>query len=223
MSFIGKKTFVISVVVLVFIAGAGAYIFLGLGGEEDFYEEFGGVEERIKIELPADLELAAKPEPAEGTEPAAPAVMEVTPPEPAAKVESKPKPATPTPEAVAKVEPVIKAVPPPVKPTPVKPKPKPKVATRTTKSLPNPYAINVASFRTRAEAERFKAKLIAGGYNTYVTEFVKDGILWFRVRVGFYPNKEYATSEAWVIAQKFKRSGGWVVRPATSEVLKHTK
>ena len=54
------------------------------------------------------------------------------------------------------------------------------------------WAVNVVSVRSKSDASNFIDKLKSGAYNTYLTEFDKDSTHWYRVRIGFFPDKQKA-------------------------------
>jgi len=84
-----------------------------------------------------------------------------------------------------------------------------------------PWAIHVASFNAEKYAERLERAIDRVGYNAYVTTFVKDGVKWHRVRVGFFSTKEDANATSAIISKRFKQPGAWLVRPPKEEVEKH--
>ncbi len=87
-----------------------------------------------------------------------------------------------------------------------------------------PWAVNVASFTHGNDAEKLRKLLISLGYNAYMTKFVKDGTLFYRIRVGFYPSREEASAVGRKIAAKYRYVGTpWVVKPGRAEVAAHNK
>ena len=87
-----------------------------------------------------------------------------------------------------------------------------------------PWAINLASFSKASAAKNLAAKLKSSGYNSYTTEFEKDGQVWHRVRIGFYKSREEAMKIASTLSKKkLVRSKPWIVKPQTDEVIKHTR
>lgn len=80
------------------------------------------------------------------------------------------------------------------------------------------WALNVASFSNLFEAKRLRGELKASGYNSYITEFTKDSVRWYRVRVGFYPTRANAENVGKKIKQRFKVQTPWVVKPPKEEV-----
>jgi cell division septation protein DedD len=80
------------------------------------------------------------------------------------------------------------------------------------------WALNVASFSGLPEAKKLRGELKALGYNSYITEFTKDSVRWYRVRVGFYPTRTNAENVGKKIKQRFKVQTPWVVKPPKEEV-----
>jgi len=92
-----------------------------------------------------------------------------------------------------------------------------KVASKTTHSR-GTWALNVASFSNLPDAKKLRERLKTSGYNSYITEFTKDSVRWYRVRVGFYATRPQAESIGKRIKQKFRVQTPWVVRPPKEEV-----
>jgi len=87
-----------------------------------------------------------------------------------------------------------------------------------------PWAVNVASFTHGEDAAKLRKTLVSLGYNAYMTRFVKDGTLFYRIRVGFYPTRGEAEAIGRKIASKYRYVGTpWVVRPGRTEVASHSK
>ncbi len=97
--------------------------------------------------------------------------------------------------------------PPPVKKpkqAPVKETDKPKNIKPTKKSTPpvakidraseskNMLTIQVAAFRTMDEAKVLRNRLQRKNRNAYIVRFIKDGVTWYRVRVGVYKTSSAA-------------------------------
>lgn len=80
------------------------------------------------------------------------------------------------------------------------------------------WALNVASFSNLPEAKKLRGELKTLGYNSYITEFTKDSVRWYRVRVGFYPTRANAENIGKKIKQRFKVQTPWVVKPPKEEV-----
>ncbi|MBI5587168.1 MAG: SPOR domain-containing protein [Deltaproteobacteria bacterium] len=79
------------------------------------------------------------------------------------------------------------------------------------------WALNVASFSNLPDAKNLRGRLKSAGYNSYITEFTKDSIRWYRVRVGFYQTRGDAVNIGKKIKQKFRVQTPWVVKPPKEE------
>lgn len=98
------------------------------------------------------------------------------------------------------------------------PKPKAvKVKKASSPTAGKPWAINVASFPDVKEAQKLKISLEYAGYKSYITEFTKEDVKWFRVRVGFYRTKDDAAKAGNAIRAKFRVDTPWIVKPAKGE------
>ncbi|MBI5453882.1 MAG: SPOR domain-containing protein [Deltaproteobacteria bacterium] len=86
-----------------------------------------------------------------------------------------------------------------------------------------PYAVNVASFPSMREAQSLLKSLKASGYTAYTTEFTKDGVKWYRVRVGFYKSREEASKVGDKLEAKYNIQSPWIVKPAREEAAGHIK
>jgi len=83
------------------------------------------------------------------------------------------------------------------------------------------WAINVISTGSEYEAGELAKKMKSAGYNAYVTRFQsKEGSIWFRLRVGFFPSRSEAKLAASKISKKFGIKDSWVVKPGSNEVKK---
>jgi len=92
------------------------------------------------------------------------------------------------------------------------------------KTLRRSWVVNVASFTRTSDAERLKKRLSKAGYSAYITKFSKGGILYYRVRVGFYLTADKARRSGRVIASDFRNVGSpWVAKPGMDEILNHSK
>lgn len=80
---------------------------------------------------------------------------------------------------------------------------------RTVSVSSKPYAVQVASFKTRSDAEHMKATLILKGFNVNVVPVVHAQGSWFRVVVGPYPNRDLA-QKAQMLLAKTERLRGMV-------------
>lgn len=218
--FIQNRGFLGSFAVSIGLGVALLLAFGGCGGSD----EPEVVSKRARIEIPADL-VPGRPEPGVPTEPATEAakakpmgaalptpVTETAKPEsqaPGTKTTTVRAPEPPKPTATAKAEPV---------PTPVKKTSKPSVKTSTSGA----WAINVASFTDRKNATDLEAGLEVAGYNPYITEFMKDGRKWYRVRVGFFRTRDEAVTTGGRIKSRFNVGSAWVVRPSAEEIEAHS-
>ncbi len=205
------------ILLILVILGGGAFLvtsFLG-GGEPAEVSTVVSVIKPIPGRKPPakTAKVPAKPAAVKPGAPDKAPGKVATKPEPA--VEKKPTPAKPAPVKVAAVKP---------KPKPTASKPAPtKTTTTKVSAAAKPWAIHVASFNTSTAAKSFEKRLDRGGYNAYVTHFKKDGVDWYRVRVGFYSTREKARKNGVVIEKKYDKSGLWIVKPAKSEVARHSR
>ncbi len=178
--------------------------------------------EEKPIGLPPVVAKKAKITPpdevAKGT-PSAPAPAAVAP----APVEKKPAVREAKTPAMDEKKPAIR-VEAPAKPETAK-------ATETAKAKPSAvkkrakrWAVHVASLSYENEARHFASKLKKAGYNAYVTEFTKDGVVWYRVRAGFYSSRNEAQGAAKKIEGKFKvKTRSWIVLAPKGEVSKYAR
>lgn len=95
---------------------------------------------------------------------------------------------------------------------------KPRQAVASRSPARGDWALNVASFSSLPEAKKLRGELKKQGYNSYITEFTKDSVRWYRVRVGFYPTRANAENIGKKIKQRFKVQTPWVVKPPKEEV-----
>lgn len=86
-----------------------------------------------------------------------------------------------------------------------------------------PWAVGLASFKTLGEAQSVTASIKAMRHNAYITETVKDGRKWYRVRVGFYSTREEAEKIGATLSARFGFQSIWVVKPARDEAKAHFK
>jgi len=105
------------------------------------------------------------------------------------------------------------------------PKPVKRVKKRTAlKTLNNPWVVNIASYSRISDAEKLKRKLSGAGYNAYISKFRHGGILYYRVRVGFYPTRDSARKAGQKIASRFRYiDSPWVAKPEMDEIIAHSK
>lgn len=83
----------------------------------------------------------------------------------------------------------------------------------------NLWAVNVVSVRSKSDAGNFIDKLKNGSYKAYITEFDKDNTHWYRVRIGFFPDKQKAEMTGRDILKKYQFKKYWVVKPSNREIL----
>jgi len=195
-------------VLLVLVIAGGAVFIAFLAGTGQSPPEMEMVIARtapIPGAVPESPEAAAKGE-GMGREPAAAGIKK----EPVDRVGQRPVAA-----------PVAK---PAVKTAVKKPEPRPAQGA-TAKKTPSlkPWAVNVASFTSEPSARALKKRLDEAGYNSYVTMFVKDGVTWYRVRVGFYSTRDEAVKTGSTISGKFDKPGVWPVAPQEGEVARYSK
>ena len=119
-------------------------------------------------------------------------------------------PATKTePPAAAKPATIEKSEKPVLKEQPTVVAPKPEVVSKAapvSNATKAEYSVQVAAYKTKADAEKLAASLKTRGYEARV-DVSPD---WFRVRVGRYPNEKAA--EAQLREMKTRQMSGFVVR-----------
>lgn len=86
-----------------------------------------------------------------------------------------------------------------------------------------PWVVGLASFKTLGEAQEVTGSLKALHHNAYITETVKDGRKWYRVRVGFYETREDAEKVGQSLSARFGLKNLWVVKPSKDEARAHFK
>lgn len=86
-----------------------------------------------------------------------------------------------------------------------------------------PWAVGLASFKTLDEAQSVAGSIKAQHHNAYITETVKDGRKWYRVRVGFYATREEAEKVGKSLSARYGFHNIWVVKPAKDETKAHFK
>lgn len=102
--------------------------------------------------------------------------------------------------------------------TPLTPAAVTKIIAQSTKKLPIPrvtqpmvnklnYAIQVAAFRTRQDAEQMKASLLLKGFEANVQAIASGRVTWFRVMVGPFASRELAVKTQTVLARRERVSG----------------
>ena len=203
----GKAKKIILALVLILLAGGAVYTYVPLedipylgaiiGGEtSEDRSKIQVISKRIKVTPPANFNTSQDADSDDIVEEVVVAPIKVATPAP------KPRPA-------------VKVAP--------KPATKPAVTTAKTRPSQKPYIISVASFKTKAEALKLKDTLRKGGYNVYRTEFVKDGVRWHRIRVGFYSSRAGADRVSKEVGKKYGVTGGWVTKPSWSEYDAYVK
>ena len=185
-----------NIILILLLIGGGVLLWFLFSSEEAVRMEQEKITKRIRVVAPEKVKPAPPPE--------------------VQKQKKRPAPVKPQKKLAEKKKPTVQKV---VK-REVKRAEKPR--------LPQPavggsWAVHLASFRTEKEAEELTEGLKKAGYNAYITEFVKDGIRWYRVRVGFWSSREDAKKVAGVLSERFDKPGAWVVKPSKTEILKHTK
>ncbi len=80
------------------------------------------------------------------------------------------------------------------------------------------WVINVSSDVKKDEISRLALNLMDSNYFVYLTEFDHENIKYTRLRVGFYPSREDADSDAGILKDKLNLPGIWVVRAGPEEV-----
>ncbi|HRD69990.1 MAG TPA: SPOR domain-containing protein [Legionella sp.] len=78
---------------------------------------------------------------------------------------------------------------------------------KTTTSNKGSYLIQVASFKTRQDAEHMKGLLILKGFNVTVVPVSQPGGNWFRVIIGPYPNRDLAQKAQVTLARTERLNG----------------
>lgn len=108
-------------------------------------------------------------------------------------------------------------------------KKQPKKAPKASKSITSkdiaarPWVVGLASFKTLGEAQEVTGSLKALHHNAYITETVKDGRKWYRVRVGFYATRQEAQKVGSSLSARFGLKNLWVVKPSKAEAKAHFK
>ena len=213
-----KRTILLLGLLLIIGGGAAAYLL--------YFQDIGvapppepeKVAKRIKIEVPA-------PPPEEKKEAAAPAGAQTQQPQPPAGIQPAPvqpgavKPAEVKPEVAKKeeIKPVVKEVV-PEKRAAVK---KEKQGLAAVKTQYKPWALHVASYASKEEAQTMVKRLKKDKYNAYLTEFNLKDRRWYRVRVGFYGSEEEAKAAGKKITRNYNINGIWAVKPMKSEIKTH--
>ncbi len=173
--------------------------------------------ERLLRDTPPEENLKRATSEAAAT--SAPVVQEPVPdraPPPSPKA-SAPAPAAPPPAAPAPAAPAP-AVPAPAVNTPraVQPTSRPAAAAATPATDPSGpgFAVQVAAYPDRQDAERLVKQLATKGYPAFVMDPVQGApTKLFRVRVGKYPNRNVAESvQAQLVKAEPQFSAAWIAR-----------
>lgn len=209
------------IVFILVVAVAVAYLFLG-GGEEDIQRPTR-IAKRVKIEVPPP---AIIPDKTESTEPfgqkekersffdssmnepkqevVIPKIKDNT-----FQVEEKPvKKPVKREEKQAPQEQIISSK-----------TPQMLVTSMPESNTETPWVVNIVSLRSRSDAKNFTDKLKSDSYNAYLTEFDKDNTRWYRVRVGFFSEKQKAEKVGQDISSTYIFKNYWVVKPSKKEIL----
>jgi len=174
--------------------------------------------ERLLRDTPAEEHLKSSAVSGAAAAPA-PVVQEPVPdraPPPSPKA-SAPAPAAPPPAAPAPAAPAP-AVPAPAVNTPraVQPTSRPAAAAATPATDPSGpgFAVQVAAYPDRQDAERLVKQLATKGYPAFVMDPVQGApTKLFRVRVGKYPNRNVAESvQAQLVKAEPQFSAAWIAR-----------
>ena len=205
-----KRTLLILIVLIV--GGGAGYFYLGmpLEGFDDLDMDEEIIVESIPAEIPAEfVQYAEKVEPLEAYEDEIYMDDSIDDEIETVEIET---------EVVAEPAPA---------PAPV-PSPAPKVVKKQVEKpaksgVVKPWAIGVSSFTTKKRAVALKKELIAGGYNTYMTEATVKDRLWYRVRVGFFETRAQAQAEMKHIDENFNNTSPWVVKPNSTERKKYSR
>lgn len=220
-----KKTIIVLIVLAVIGGAAAAYLlyFKDMGTPPT--PETEKIAKRIKIETPASEEKN------EAVKPTAVKTQTPTPSQPQPEVShAKPeavKPAEVKPEIKKKEE--IKLI---VEKKPsaqesasekklVAKKKKQELIVTAKKAAYKSWAVHIASYVSREEAEAMAKRLKQDRYNAYITEFNMKGKHWYRVRVGFYSSKQVADEVGKKLSFSYNLSGIWVVKPIKKEIMSH--
>ncbi|MBI5047650.1 MAG: SPOR domain-containing protein [Deltaproteobacteria bacterium] len=84
-----------------------------------------------------------------------------------------------------------------------------------------PWAVHIASYVSKEEAEAMVKRFKQNNYNAYVTEFDFKGKHWYRLRIGFYASAREARAVGQKIASGYNINGIWPVRPVKKEITSH--
>lgn len=161
-----------------------------------------GEEERV-VRLP----VTSQPPP-EGQHPKVPSqpsfydeLLGARPPEPGAPAPTPPEASASPPPAAAPPPTVRPAAPEPVaaavKPVPAPPPPRPAAAAPAPRppapAEAGPWTVEANPTRSQYEAQALADQLRRRGYDVALTHVVRDGEIWYRLRVGRYATSEQAS------------------------------
>lgn len=220
-----KRTIILLIVLAVIGGAVAAYLLYFKDMIAPPTPEPEKIAKRIKIETPV---------PEEKTVEVKPPVVQTQPPTP-----PQPEVSSAKPEAVkpAGVKPEVKKeedVKPAVEKKPLaresasekklaarKKKPEPIATAKKAAYKTKTWAVHIASYASREEAESMAKRLRQDRYNAYITEFNMKGKHWYRVRIGFYSSKQVADEVGKKLSSSYNLSGVWVVKPIKKEVMSH--
>lgn len=211
--FLKERKILAALIVVLIIGGAAAAYFFLLGEPSEPPPEDQIISKKVSItpsmpeeagQEPKEALPAAKKEEAVKKEvPAKPTVKPVEKKE-IAKKEVKPEAKKPVPGKMA----VVRKEPPPA---------------AAKEKIAEQWVAHMASFQNREAAEELKDKFVKTGLNAYVTEFTKDSVKWYRVRVGFYRNEYEARKAAKELSEKFGYTTAWPAKVSKNEASAHMK
>lgn len=207
MSIAGRSK-IILLIALVVIGGVAAYFFYFKDMLAPPVPEPEKVAKRMKIEVPASEEEKKAPTAEQEAAPVQPPVIK--PVEVKPEVKEKKAPAVP---AIKEAAPVKKGAAKKVK--------EKTIAQYKSASGGKAWAVHVASYVSRGDAETMIKKLKQDNYNAYLTEFDFKGKHWYRIRVGFYASEREAISAGKKISGAYNISGIWTVKPLKKEIMSH--
>lgn len=83
------------------------------------------------------------------------------------------------------------------------------------------WTINASSTLLKDNATSLKETLKKAGHNVYLTEFKHNNALWYRVRVGFFTNREDAQKIGQILSEKYAINNFWIDQARISEIKEH--
>ena len=223
MSSFNKKTIILPIVLVVIAGAAAAYLLYFKDMGIPPIHEPEKIAKRIKIETPVPEEKTAEVKPtAVKTQTPTPPQPEVSPAKPEAV-----KPAEVKPEIKKKeeIKPIVEKKPSAQESASEKKlvakKKKQELIVTAKKAAYKSWAVHIASYVSREEAEAMAKRLKQDRYNAYITEFNMKGKHWYRVRIGFYSSKQVADEVGKKLSSSYNLSGIWVVKPIKKEIMSH--